>query len=92
MDRTSAIRLHFPTTVSTVPLYLGYRLSMSKSSHCYLLQLDLSQYTCVPFYREESIIHNKVKAQCSLVSNSQFNSTVCMHLSVCLFIVFFMEG
>ena len=34
---------HFPTIVSTVPLYLGCRLSMSKSSHCHLLQLNLSR-------------------------------------------------
>ena len=37
---------------------------MSKSSHCYLLQLNLSRY------REESIIHNKVKTQCSLFTYS----------------------
>ena len=36
-DRTSDIRLHFPTTVSTILLYLGCRLSIWKSSHCYLL-------------------------------------------------------
>ena len=83
-DRTSDIRLHCPTTVSTVPPYLGCILPMSKSSHCYLVHPQFITVNVRTLL--QGIVYNSLKhnALCSLFTNRSIEprSHVYLYLNI----------